>query len=683
MPNGYLRVQVMSAQDAVPISGAMVRIYKDIDKEIVHETFFITDDMGLTPFISLYAPSVELSLEERNQDRPYETYNVEIRANEYQTLEVVGVQIFADDYTNLPLNLIPNDVMTFRNTKRSVDYVQDHQLLTDAFEHSSKYYPPVPRLLGVVIIPKTITVHLGRPDSNAENINVDFIYYIKNVASSELYPTWEEECLKANILCQISLTLNRIYTEWYPSKGYPFDITNSTAYDQAFVKNRNIFDNISKIVDEMFNQYIQKDDFAEPFYAEYCDGKNSNCPGLKQWGSQALALSGYNYLEILKYYYGDNIRIVTSNNIMDIQMSFSGTPLRIGSSGLEVREIQEQLNAIAVNYPAITPIYPIDGVFKTSTEDAVKVFQRQFSLTPDGIVGKATWYKINYIYVAVRKLAELASLGDRNDIYNGRYPGTPLRINDRGVEVQILQYYLSVIALYDEDIKGINMIDGRFGQSTLNSVLSFQKKYHLTQDGIVGVITWNRIHNIFSEYEYALNNGYNGPVYPNIVLSLGASGEEVEKLQEALNIIGNIYMEFPILIIDGIFGSSMEAAVRRLQSIASLEVNGVVNEDTWKAIFTLANEIASGDAPSLGLPPFSSILTIGSQGEDVRLIQNRLQTISAYYSEIPSIIADGIFGSASAKAVTAFQRMMGLMESGNVDSETWYKINEVYRQLTT
>lgn len=684
MPNGFLRIQLMSAQDAKPVSEAMIRVYKNVDKEIVNESFYVSDDMGVTPYIPLYAPSPTLSLDSNNRIRPYEIYNVEVRCNGYETLEIIGVQVFACQYANLPLNLVPIEIINSRSTQRSVDYIPDHQLMTDDGSNSEQLYPPVSRILGRVTIPKRITVHLGRPTSNAENLNVDFIYYLKNVASSEIYPTWEEEALKANIYCQISLVLNRIYTEWYPSKGYNYDITNSTAYDQAFVKNRNIFDNISAIVDDIFNEYIQKDNYAEPYYAEYCDGKIAQCPGLKQWGTQSLALSGYNYLRILKYYYGDNIQIVTTNHIQDIKQSYPGTPLRLGSSGIDVTELQKELNAIAVNYPNITPIYPIDGIFGSATESAVKVFQRQFSLTADGVVGKSTWYKISYVYVAVRKLAELVSIGDRDDVFNGQYPGSPVRQGSRGIDVQLLQYYLSVISTYDDDIKGISKIDGRFGSSTYESVISFQRKYNLTRDGIVGRLTWDRIYSVYLTYQDNLVDFIGIPQYPGMAYRTGTSGDNVELIQEALNVVGTIYSSIPVLVVDGFFGSDTDAAVRAFQMIVNEDVDGIVGAKTWQALFTTAAEIRNGDAPSLGLPPYpGTILSVGSRGEDVLLMQQRLQLIASYYAAIPAITADGIFGAMTRAATIAFQQLLGITPDGIIGNQTWYKINMVYRQLTT
>ncbi len=266
-------------------------------------------------------------------------------------------------------------------------------------------------MIGRPYIPETITVHLGAPDSSAANVTVSFPDYIKNVASSEIYPTWPESALRANIYAQISYALNRIYTEWYRSRGYDFDITNSTAYDQSFVQGRDIFENISRIVDEIFNDYIRRQGNVEPLFAAFCDGREVQCDGLSQWGSVELAQQGLVPYDILTNYYGDDIEIVNDAPIQNITESYPGTLLRLGSSGGDVRTIQVQLNRISTDYPLIPKISVTNGVFGEETEDAVRAFQRTFNLAQDGIIGKATWYKIKYIFVAVTSLAELNSEG--------------------------------------------------------------------------------------------------------------------------------------------------------------------------------------------------------------------------------------------------------------------------------
>lgn len=354
-------------------------------------------------------------------------------------------------------------------------------------------------MLEEIIIPKTITVHLGRPSSNAENVTVDFAYYLKNVASSEIYPTWPYEALKANIWAQMSLVLNRVYTEWYPTQGYNFDITNSTAFDQAFVKGRNIYDSVAEVVDEVIGDYLQKPYFLEPYYSEYCDGKKTSCPGLKQWGTFDLATRGYNAKQIIQYYYGNIMEFKHTDNVQMIEPSYPGTPIRLGDQGDSVFTIQELINGIGVNYPQIPLIYPPDAIFGPQTEKSVKAFQKQFKLTQDGIVGKATWNQLSRIYVAVRKLAELTSIGRLKGYFTGLWVGKILKLKSIGIEVQQLQFFLQVISRYNSNIP-FTEVDSRFGPSLQKTVKAFQKEYGLIDDGVVGKATWNKVFQIYSEY---------------------------------------------------------------------------------------------------------------------------------------------------------------------------------------
>lgn len=639
----------------------------------------MTDQEGKTVNIPLYAPDIDLSLEEDNDVRPYETYNVEMRLSGYEVLEIQNVQIFAEESSYLPLHPTPTRRQVFPG--RSVSNIVDHHLLTNYGGNNQGQTPAnLGRILGQVTIPTYITVHLGRPQNAAENVTVPFLYYLKNVACSEIYPTWPYEALKANIWAQASLALNRIYTEWYPSQGYDYDITNSTAFDQAFVKDRNIFDSVAVVVNEVFNQYIQKANYQEPYYAEYCDGKIASCPGMKQWGTLSLANQGYTAIEILRYYYGDSILIRESNNIQDIQASYPGV-LRIGSSGQEVREMQEFLNAIAINYPAIPVIFPVDGIFNESTEAAVRVFQRQFNLTVDGIVGKATWYKISYIYAAVRKLAELTSIGRIEDLYSGQYPGTPLQEGDRGVEVQLLQYYLSAIAVFYPQIPNVS-IDGRFGPELFKAVLNFQRSFGLIEDGIVGRETWNRIYALYETLSDKIVPDESIPEYPGMTLQQGSSGENVRRIQTALNNISAQYPSIPLLVEDGIFGTATTTAVRAFQRQFGLTVDGIVGVLTWNKIFEVSALIDTGEEAGEEMPPYpGTLLRNGSRGNAVRLMQERLKSISIYYPVIPDITADGIFGPATQAAVIAFQQMMGIAADGIIGQQTWELINTVYNEL--
>ena len=274
------------------------------------------------------------------------------------------------------------------------------------------------------IIPEKIVVHLGAPDSDAENVTERFADYIKNVASSEIFPTWPKEAIKANVLAQISVAMNRVYTEFYRSRGNDFDITSSPAYDQTYIYQRNIFDSISEIVDEIFDSYIKRSGYIEPLFATFCDGVEVSCNGLSQWGSVELANSGRDATEILKYYYGDNIEVVRNVPVKNVENSPPSVPVGEGEAGREVEIIQTRLNRISGNYPGIPKIHPVDGFFDTSTTNAVKKFQEVFNLTPDGIVGHATWYKIQSVYNAVKRLQTVNSEGLRIEDISTQYTET-------------------------------------------------------------------------------------------------------------------------------------------------------------------------------------------------------------------------------------------------------------------
>lgn len=380
-------------------------------------------------------------------------------------------------------------------------------------------------------IPQSITVHLGPPGSSAENVTVSFPEYVKNVASSEIYPTWEPAALRANILAIISFALNRVYTEFYPSRGYPFQITSSTAYDQKFIKGRSIFENISQIVDEIFNTYIRRVGFVEPLAAKFCNGTTVTCDGLSQWGSQDLAQQGYSYLDILRTYYGDNIELVSNAPVRGIQTSYPGTPLRLGDRSPEVLQMQVMLNRIARNYPAIPRIQPADGTFNEETERSVIRFQEIFDLTPDGIVGNATWYKMVFLYVGVLDLAELVSEGQT--FYRNEFSySSVLREGDTGEGVRVIQYMLSVISEFYSNIPSL-AIDGIFGPATTRSVKALQQMAGLTQDGLVGEQTWNAMYRVYAgitdtmaEYTNVIPEAYRPAVsditqFPGVPLTLG------------------------------------------------------------------------------------------------------------------------------------------------------------------
>lgn len=349
-------------------------------------------------------------------------------------------------------------------------------------------------------VPQRITVHLGAPSASADNVTVSFSDYVKNVASSEIYPTWEESALRANILAIVSFALNRVYTEFYRSRGYDFDITSSTAYDQFFVRGRSFFSNVSRLVDELFNSYLRRPGFVEPLAAKFCNGTTVTCEGLSQWGSQALAQQGYNSTQILRSYYGD-VEIVANAPVQDYMSSYPGTPLRRGSVGPNVVVIQTELNRISQNYPAIPKVSAVDGIFGAATENSVTAFQEIFNLTPDGVVGPATWYALVRLYTAVTSLSELRSQGQR--FYTIAWnKGRPLVPGDRGIQVEHLQYMLRVLAAYISQIPSV-AVDGIYGSASRSAVLAAQGYFSLPQTGTVDLTTWNEIYDQFAGIENA------------------------------------------------------------------------------------------------------------------------------------------------------------------------------------
>ncbi|WMJ24040.1 peptidoglycan-binding protein [Paludicola sp. MB14-C6] len=450
----------------------------------------------------------------------------------------------------------------------------------------------MPTTGNVPVIPEYITVHLGKPDQPAQNIQVPFTDYIKNVASSEIYPTWPEEAIRANLYAQITYVLNRIYTEWYRSKGYNFDITNSTQYDQAFVAGREVFDNISLIVDDIFNSYVVKQGSIEPYFTAFCNGTTSTCDGLSQWGTVDLAKKGYTPYKILQNYYGNDINIKTDVRVQNILQSYPGTPLKLGMSSNEVKILQVQLNRIRRNYPSITKIAQTDGNFGEDTEKAVKDFQKIFNLTPDGIVGKSTWYKIKGIYNGVKRLSELTSEGVKLEEVRGVYP-TQLKEGATGDAVREIQYYLDIIGYFNPTIPFVKM-DGVFGPETTDSVKAFQKSYGLSVDGIVGKETRNKMSSIYLDIVRSLPAGYEGEkaeYYPGFVLKQGMRDDNIKDLQRYLIFIAENDPRIPKTSVTGYFGNVTKQAVLAFQKYYGLDTTGQVGPITWNKIGDTYNEL--------------------------------------------------------------------------------------------
>ena len=665
MATGILRIQAFAARQSAPVEGVTVNIVGD-----GFTAARMTDAEGNAADVTLTAPDCALSLEEDNTTRlPYAVCSLTASKAGYRTVRIQGIQVFAGQVTLAQPEMIP-ETEEDRDVENPPIVIPPHPLFAGGGGSGRTPADPcAPRVLDRVIIPKNITVHLGKPAASARNVTVSFRRYIANVASSEVYPTWPESALRANIHCQISLALNRIYTEWYPSRGYSFNITNSTSYDQYYVHGRTVFDVMVRLTDDIFNTYLRKAGTVNPYYSEYCDGKSVTCPGLKQWGTVTLAKQGKTPLQILKYYYGSDIEIVRTNNIQAIPQSYPGSPLRQGDSGTAVFTLQRQLNRIAKDYPFFGKL-TVDGVFGPRMASTVKTFQRQFNLTADGVVGRQTWYKISYIYVSVKDLAELTSEGETSSgtLSDGSWGGTALRTGSTGSAVEQVQFWLNTLAQYESALPSL-AVDGRYGAATASAVRAFQRRYGLTVDGVVGRETWNAIYNEFRSIQS--DNGTPN-AYPGTALREGASGQNVRLVQFWLKIAHTVYSRLNDLTVDGKFGAATTAAVKRFQTYFSLTSDGVVGRTTWNKLYEVYNDIANKLLSSSLRPgEYPGILRRGSSGTAVRELQFYLYLLSAYESSIPAVGIDGSFGAATENAVRAYQRFAGLTVDGIVGRATW------------
>ena len=492
--------------------------------------------------------------------------------------------------------------------------------------------------------------------------------------------SWPEEALRANIIAQVSLALNRIWTEWYPSRGYSFNITGSPGYDQAYVNGRTVFAVMERLTAELFNTFVQRSGDAEPYFTEYCDGKTVTCPGMKQWGTVDRAREGLNALQILRYYYGNRVQLVTTNNIAAIPSSYPGSPLRRGSTGTNVRILQKQLSRIAKDYPSFGKP-AVTGTFDEATENSVKKFQKQFGLTADGIVGKATWYKISYIYVSVKDLAELTSEGETAEGIQsaGGWPWTVLRRGSTGSSVEQVQFWLSDLAQFDSSLVRVS-VDGSYGAATERAVRAFQQKQNLTADGVVGQTTWNALYAAWVDAQSDLG----GTAWPGTVLRRGDTGMEVRLVQFWLRLAADNYSALRTVTVDGSYGAATVSAVTAFQSLFGLTADGVVGRSTWNKLkevgLAVANKIVAANvAPG----QFTATTREGSSGTAVRAVQYYLRRLAAYYSDVPTVTVDGKFGAATTRAVKAWQTRAGLTVDGVVGRLTFQSLYDAALALDT
>lgn len=405
---GELQVNVTSAEDNRPVPDALVTIsYSGEPDSVIEE--IRTDSSGKTENIEVPAPPLDYSMEP-GLDMPYSEYTIKITAAGFKTVEISGSEVLPTVQSIQNARLTPLDDISLSPDPIVIPAHTLYGIYPPKIAEAS--IKPIDEtgsiVLSRVVVPETVIVHDGTPgDSTASNYYVNYRDYIKNVASSEIYATWPDSTIRANVLAIMSFTLNRVYTEWYRNKGYDFTITSSTAFDHKWIYGRNIFDSISLIVDEIFDKYLSKPDVKQPILTQYCDGQRVKCPNwMSQWGSKSLGDRGYTPIGILQYYYGDDIYINTAEQIAGIPSSWPGYDLDIGATGQKVLQLQEQLNVIASAYPAI-PVIDADGIYGEATADAVRKFQSIFNLPQTGITDFPTWYKISQIYVGVSGIAEL------------------------------------------------------------------------------------------------------------------------------------------------------------------------------------------------------------------------------------------------------------------------------------
>ncbi len=598
MPQGFLTVYVSTAENSIPIENARVYIKtstsgSSLQGEVSQNNYnyiLTTNSTGLTPTVRIDTPDSSSSLNENSDAVPYALADVLIDKSGYFPIRVKNVQVYSGNQSHLPVNLLPVNPDYNNVSGGVINYtVPPNQLIisSDRVPEGPAENTVTPFVTDRIYIPERVRVHIGPPSSTGEIISVPFTEYIKNVASSEIYPTWPENSLRANIHAIVSLTLNRIFTEWYPSQGYNFDITSSTGYDQAFVPGRNIFDNISRIVDEVFNVYVVRDDSISPLFTQFCDGKRVNCAGLSQWGTVTLAEQGYTPLQILRYYYGDEIELESTDDIMGLESSYPGEPLQLGDRGDDVLALQRRLARIRQNYPAISAIPTIDGVFSSSTDAAVRDFQEIFDLAVDGIVGRSTWNRISYIYSAVTRLAELNS-ESLPDFFLGEVPDTTIQQGDEGNEVLLLQLLLNFISNFYPTVPNVSR-DSLFGSATAAAVRAFQQTFGLSQTGIVNETVWDALFQVVLYIIKTIAIDLPEQGFPGADLTLGDRNDAVRLMQIYLGVLSGQYPSIGQVAADGVFGPATQRAVLAFQREFLIPQTGIIDAATWERIVEAYN----------------------------------------------------------------------------------------------
>jgi peptidoglycan hydrolase-like protein with peptidoglycan-binding domain len=673
---GYLAVSIYTADKALPVNNALVLVSYP-NGELLYS--LNTDESGQTETVAIEAPDKSRTLDPNDSGPHYTKVDVNITAPGFERTIIRCVHICDTSTSLLPVKLIPLSI------ERSSSIINEISIPESSVESNKERTQEGPadyvNPQKLVTIPRHISVHLGAPASKAQNVRVPFVDYIKNVVSNEIYDTWPEAAIEANILCAITFVLNRVYSVWYPEKGYGFDITNNIQYDQCYVYNGFVGGNIARITDNIFNCYIRLQGHTEPYFTSYCKNADADCRGLSQWGTVPLAQSGMDALQILRNFYPPDIEIAETFNFAGISVPYPGYELREGYNNDVVGTIKSWLSRISVNYPNIPPISSLDNnVFDPETREALKEFQRTFDLDASGVVDKATWYRLAQINGVVKKLSDLNDESETVPI-DSSPPAYALREGSRGLDVARLQFLLNYFSQFYSSVPQV-IENAVFDDRTKTSVLAFQKLVGTTADGVIGPVTWQIMYNIYK----GIKENVEAPQvmstelsmrypYPGFPLRSDSGGSAVMVLQMMLNHLSDYYPQIPKVAEDGYFGSFTQSAVYTFQNIFGLNADGIVGQETWNELVVQLDKVG-GMHPRPRYPGY--MLRRSTAGEPVRLIQSYLSALSLTNPSIPKLSADGIYGEDTENAVKAFQKDFGLTVDGIIGQGTWNSIVDAY-----
>ncbi len=747
MQKGYLIFELRKDNGATPISNAQVKITKIDGREVNH--LLNVDESGKTDKFEVYTKDKSLTFDKFNREIPYTEVDAEVRFENDKIIFIDGIQIYSDILSIQEVK-IDNREGKFRSNKDKKGKSKKHHVHfknhppcvlegehsdhTNNFKQDEKSIKPVLKTCDI-FIPEFIIVHIGCPGDDGEVLAVPFIDYIKNVSCSSVYPTWSREAICANVHSIISFTLNRIYTDWYKSKGYGFDITSSSEDDQMYVKGRNLFRNVCDIVDEIFYTCIRVNGFSQPFLAKCYNFSNCSGRSLSRWGSFDLAEDGFGALDILKKYYGDNIELVNVDDVGGIINRNPQRNLSVGSVGDDVRFIQKALNTIAKQYVGISKILNEDGIFGENTRRAVRDFQRIFNLDADGIVGVKTWNKISLLYALIKKIFD-----NSNNIEEIIRNAFPMELGSKGEDVKNIQKSLNFIFKKYGSFDKLDE-DGYFGEKTRDAVKEFQKRFGLVVDGIVGKDTIDRIKyveknindlsmfvpNVSDDNEEFIEDIKQLKDDFRLILSLeeieipmkfGDQGENVKSLQRELNNLSKYYGFLEKLDEDGIFGPKTKETILKFQKRFGLNVDGIFGEESLKKLVSLNKALEElqidGDCCnirqdkkeecakkknyiididkskfkseySMEYPNFN--LEYGCTCGYVILVQKYINSIKKnnknYFSNNDEILENGKFDDNTLKHIKEFQDKIGYDKNGIIDKLTWNNLVNEYEKFYT